>query len=96
MTKKKQNKEIVRTEEQQKTIQQILKNTANEELMENGRTEEFKEKKRKISVSYTLKAFQQNIIKCKEAKMITELEFQQLMELHSTIVQRWISIEMAI
>lgn len=57
-------------------------------------TTEVKEtKKQKISTSYTIKAFANNINKMQEAKLITKEEQQQLLELHNTIVHRWIGLE---
>lgn len=58
--------------------------------------EKVEEKKRKVSVSYTVKQFKEMIKKFEEAKMITEEEKTTLTELHKTIVQRWIGIEMGL
>ena len=48
-------------------------------------------KEQKISVSYTVKSFANNINKMVEAKMVTEEEQKQLKELHKSITQRWLN-----
>lgn len=50
-------------------------------------------KKQKISVSYTLKAFANNIKKMHEAKLLTKEEEKNLSELHKIVVHRWIGLE---
>lgn len=50
-------------------------------------------KEQKISVSYTLKAFSNNIKKMHEAKLLTKEEEQELLKIHTTAVHRWIGLE---
>lgn len=54
------------------------------------------ERKQKISVSYTVKAFAQNIERLNEAKMITPEEMEILTNVKKEIIHRWISLEMRI
>ncbi len=50
-------------------------------------------KKQKISVSYTLKSFGNNVKKLKEAKLITEIEEVMLKEMHVKLVKTWVGLE---
>lgn len=89
--------------EEQKKINEIevkevtkMKKEANEILTTEGRTEEFKKKKQKISISYTIKALGGNIKKLEETKMTTKEENEQLRTLYKNIVERWIGKSMEI
>ena len=51
-------------------------------------------RKQKISVSYTLKAFGQNVNRLSQAKMLTTEEQEELNNLKKRLIERWIGQEM--
>lgn len=55
-----------------------------------------KKKEKKVSTSYTLKSYKNNIDKLEHGKMITHEEAEQLKDLYKKMVNRWVSLEMAI
>lgn len=68
----------------------MKKQTENNEEMGKKKTE------KKISVTYTIRAYKANAEKLKKAKMITEEEETILQEIHQKMLNRWISLEMGI
>lgn len=50
-------------------------------------------KEQKVSISYTLKSFGENIKKFEEAKLATKEEVEEVKKLHKTLVERWIGLE---
>lgn len=57
---------------------------------------EVTKKTQKISISYTLKAFANNIKKMHDAKLLTKEEETELLKIHNTAVKRWIGLEFEI
>lgn len=53
-------------------------------------------KEKKVSITYTLRAFKNNADKLRLAKMITEEEEKTLKDIHAKMLNRWIGIEMGI
>lgn len=58
--------------------------------MENKANEK---KKQKVSVSYTLKAFGNNINKLIDEKIVTKEDGQKLKEVHEKAVKYWIGLQ---
>lgn len=53
-------------------------------------------KKQKVSISYTLKSFKENIRKLVTEKIITVEDGEALKQIHRKAVEHWIGLEMDI
>lgn len=51
-------------------------------------------RKQKISVSYTLTAFANNVKRMEEAKLITQEELQIIKQIYNKAIEHWIGTEM--
>lgn len=54
------------------------------------------ERKQKVSVSYTLKAFGMNVKKLEDAGWLTKEEAEGIKKIHKKIVEKWMKSEMGL
>lgn len=67
-----------------------------EEMQTTETTMGKEKKKQKVSTSYTIKSYANNIKKLEETKMITREEGDTLRHIYKKMVDRWVSIEMTL
>lgn len=91
----KKTEELTKKQMQENKITDINGNTILNNIKVN-KPQIMKERRKKISATYTLQRFKGTIETLTEAKMITHEELEQLKTIHIKMMERWISQEMGI